>query len=436
MKELQLFDIYNSFIDDMNKSSSINEKLCVLQNCKQEIHNLLYYTYNPFFQYYITPKILKKRSDLCHWEFRSNDSIFNLLDLLRNREITGHKAISAVNFWLNNNENLRDIFYLILEKNLKIRASVKLINRAIPNLIPTFSVALAEKFDNKVIEKNKINFELENWYVSRKLDGVRCLVFIDEEGNIDIRSRSGKSINTLQNLSKEISKLNLKSFIIDGEICKVDNEGNENFQEIMKEIGRKNFQIENFKYYCFDLLRLEDFYAGVSNEIFSQRISNLKNLLLNAQLENVEYLPQGLVKSLEEFKLIQLKIPPEWEGLMLRKDNVYQGKRSRDIYKVKKFYDAEYTVIDLSFGPFRYIKEGVEIEENMLSSVYILHKGTKVSVGSGFSIDERKHYLEYPDNILNKTITVQYFEESQNQLGEYSLRFPVKKIIHQNKREY
>ena len=36
--------------------------------------------------------------------------------------------------------------------------------------------------------------------------------------------------------------------------------------------------------------------------------------------------------------------------------------------------------------------------------------------------------------ILGKTITVQYFEESQNQDGEYSLRFPVLKYIYDEKR--
>ena len=83
MKELQLFDIYQTFIDDMNKSSSVNEKVDVLKNCKQEIHNLLYYTYNPFFQYHISPKVLEKRKDLNSTNY-DIQNIFQLLDLLKN----------------------------------------------------------------------------------------------------------------------------------------------------------------------------------------------------------------------------------------------------------------------------------------------------------------------------------------------------------------
>jgi len=36
---------------------------------------------------------------------------------------------------------------------------------------------------------------------------------------------------------------------------------------------------------------------------------------------------------------------------------------------------------------------------------------------------------------LNKVITVQYFEESQNQDGNYSLRFPVVKHIYEGERD-
>ena len=435
MKELQLYDIYTAFIDDMNKSSSVNEKLDVLKSCKQEVHDLLYYTYNPYFQYYVTPKVLEKRKDLVSTDYDLNN-IFSLLDLLRNREITGHKAIGEVNNWLSKNENLKDIFYLILEKNLKIRASVKLINRAIPGLIPTFSVALAEKFDDSILEKNKIDFVNDDWYLSRKLDGVRCLIFVDESGEVEVRSRAGKKIGTLYNLEQIIKSYNVNSVVFDGEICKVDDEGNENFQGIMKEIGRKNHQITDFRYFAFDLLTTDEFYEGTSARKFDNRISYLKELVNKDEHPQITVLNQGLVKSKDHFQMIQTRIPDSWEGVMLRKNDVYKGKRSKDIYKVKKFFDAEYQVVDITTGPFRYVKEGIEVEENMLSAIIVEHKGNKVNVGSGFTIDERKNFYDYPSEILNKVVTVQYFEESKNQLGEYSLRFPVVKQIHGTKRSY
>ena len=35
----------------------------------------------------------------------------------------------------------------------------------------------------------------------------------------------------------------------------------------------------------------------------------------------------------------------KWEGFMVRKDVAYEGKRSKNLQKVKKFYDAEYEVV-------------------------------------------------------------------------------------------
>ena len=72
----------------------------------------------------------------------------------------------------------------------------------------------------------------------------------------------------------------------------------------------------------------------------------------------------------------------------------------------------------------------------MLSGVAVEHKGNIVRVGSGFTIDQRKHLFSNPNDILGRIITVQYFEESKNQEGEYSLRFPVIKVIHGNNRKY
>jgi DNA ligase-1 len=123
-----------------------------------------------------------------------------------------------------------------------------------------------------------------------------------------------------------------------------------------------------------------------------------------------------------------------WEGIMVRANEPYKGKRSKDLLKVKKFFDDEYVVFDAEFGPFRYVKDSAECEETMLSCVFIEHKGHIVRVGSGFSIDQRQEFYADPDQIVGQTITVQYFEETKNQEGGISLRFPTFKILHGNTR--
>jgi DNA ligase-1 len=120
-----------------------------------------------------------------------------------------------------------------------------------------------------------------------------------------------------------------------------------------------------------------------------------------------------------------------FEGIMVRKNTVYEGKRSYNLLKVKKFHDAEYKVVGVEINEsYRIVKDGKEIEEPLLAKAVIIHKGTEVGVGSGWSQDQRRNFYHNPDLLIGRTITVQYFEETKNsKTGKYSLRFPVVKHI-------
>ena len=432
---MYLEEVY-SFIEEMNCSTSSNQKIetIIKYDLNKNVRKVLYYTYNNFIQFNIKPKVLEKRKDLCNPDTKF-DSLFDLLDSLNQRLITGHKAIKETNGFIQNNPKLKDLLYLILDRNLKVRVSTKLINKAIPGLIPTFNVALANKFDDKT--KKKIDLEKDVWYVSRKLDGVRCIIVVDEKGKAKSFSRAGKQFHTLSLVEKEIENLGIKNLVFDGEMCIVNENGDEDFQTIMKEIGRKDHTIENGLFQMFDLISIQEFNDKKGRSlVLSERIKILDLMVNKNQNKYLKVLKQKPINSFKELEdKTQKASEMGWEGLMLRKDDIYKGKRSNDILKVKTFHDDEYIVKDVMFGPLRYVKEGLEVEEEMLSGVLIEHKGNTVRVGSGFSIEQRQHYFSKPDDIIGKEITVQYFEESQNQNGEYSLRFPVVKVIHENKRE-
>jgi DNA ligase-1 len=142
-------------------------------------------------------------------------------------------------------------------------------------------------------------------------------------------------------------------------------------------------------------------------------------------------LPQ--VRIMDEFALEELKTQSKdsnWEGLIARKDTPYKSGRSKDMLKIKEFFDAEYIVTGVIMGPQRIIIDGKEVEEEMLSAVTIDHKGSQVQVGSGFALDQRRHYYRNIDEIMEATISVQYFEETVDMHGKNSLRFPVFKGNH------
>lgn len=285
---------------------------------------------------------------------------------------------------------------------------------------------------NKSFDKYDLEVEgNHNFFANNILvHNCRCISIIDEDGNIEIVSRKGKEFHTLDVLKNEISKLNLQSTVLDGEVCIIDEKGNEDFSAILKEYKRKNHTIENPKYILFDILTLEEFMNKKGNVPFNKRYDNLQNTIP----DNNDYLSvctQVPVTSKEHlYKMTDKAQKSGWEGLIIRKDIPYEGKRSKNMLKVKKFRDAEYIVKDIKIGPFRVINNGKEETEDIMTNVIIEHKGYLVSVGSGFSIEQRRRFKEKPQEIIGKEITVQYFNESYNEDGGLSLRFPTIKAIY------
>ena len=431
MQELKLTQ---QFVDESNATNSNSDKLAVIESYanQPDVLKVLQYTYDTFKQYGVTSANCKKRADLI-LPFTPYSNIFDLLDALANRDLTGHDAIETVNGFVEENKAYADLIWNIIDRNLKTRSTVSMINKAIPGLIPTFDVALAKAYDEKT--QKKVNWE-DGWFVSRKLDGVRCVTIIDMFGEVKFFSRQGKEFLTLDNLKKDIKALGLTNTVLDGEVCIVDENDNEDFAGIIKEIKRKDHTIEKPFYWMFDMLDLEDFNDKTSQDTFSMRISKLLNLTHEKPNELIGVLYQERCTDHIFSEMMAKSKANGWEGLMLRKNTQYKGKRSDDILKVKQMFDDEYVVVDLENDYHRVIVGGQEVEEMMLKNVIIEHKGNRVQVGSGFSHEQRRHYFENPDEILGKQITVQYFEETTNKNGTHSLRFPVIKAVYDTVRTF
>jgi len=416
------------FVDKMKSTSSLLEKKQIIETIKDDnfITNALYYTYNLFLKFNVTSKNCKKLDHIIDEECGFVD-IFELFDDLNNRTYTGHDAIAMVNGVVSQNEQYADLIFSIIDRNLEIRASESVINKVIPGLIPTFDVALATKYEPKFCD-----FENEQWLGSRKLDGVRCIIR-KEHGYVNAYSRQGNEFTTLQKVIDEVSKIP-GDFVLDGEICLMDKNGNEHFQGLMKQIKRKNHTIKHPKYVIFDYLTLEEFDTKVGTTKLEDRYINLEGCDLDSTntLSLLEQYPIDTNQQLSD--MITDAEEQDYEGVMLRKNSGYEGKRSKNLLKCKKFFDAEYIVESVDFDKHRVIRDGKEVVMPMLAQAYITHKGYEVAVGSGWSQEQRIRYEANPDQLIGKTITVQYFEETKNQEGGLSLRFPTVKHVYETGR--
>ena len=201
-----------------------------------DLNKLFHYVYDYDKQYYITSaNILKKDlSEKGLFAGKHYTFIWELLDDLSNRVITGHQAIMAVQQFLKGlyNKKWEELVLNIIDKDLKCGLSEVTINKVCGNIIKTYDVALANKFDAK---KHHLD---SNWVIEQKYDGIRVNCIFYNKDNIKFFSRKGKEIKTLDFLKPSILKLNLPdNTVIDGEICDIRN-GQENFSSIVSYIHK------------------------------------------------------------------------------------------------------------------------------------------------------------------------------------------------------
>ena len=441
-------------VEKLQATSSSNDKKAIVAEYP-DLKRLLRYTYDSFKQYYVSSDNIKK-----NWKdtiatigpnlfgaakalkvegsgrLSSYGDIYQLLDDLDDRKITGGEAISKIINFINRKENFqyKDIILNVIDRDLKCRISSTIVNKVYPGLIPEFNTALANSYwDNE----DKVDFDKEVWLASRKLDGVRLLTIIDENGKVRCMSRNGKEFTTLSRLKEEIAEIwpKLKNVVLDGEICIVDEEGDEHFDQIIRLVNKKDYTIAFPKYRVFDILTMDEFTEGTSKTKLSERQKRWDLYKKDRDTTMLVPLVQTRVTTRKQLdELFAEATEKNWEGLIIRKDAPYQGKRSNDMLKVKAFHDAEYTVKRAIMGPFQMVVNGKEVSENVLASVVIEHDGNEVGVGSGFTIDQRREFAADPTKIVGKVIKVKYFEETTDQYGKHSLRFPVIQQIYEDGR--
>lgn len=436
--EEYLVEFYD-FIEELRNNSSLLAKKEIIKNKGEKFLSLLKSALDYDITYGVNAKSLEKPLD----EIFITITIDELLENLKNRSLTGNRAVATIQYIVEC-EKAKEALKRIICKDLKCRIDYKIINSVFPNTIKHFEVALAERLD-KVLEKKKpINPVDGTYYTSQKFDGVRLITMVDNSNQVKFYSREGKLYTSLDNLKDYVIKFakeyrNKKDYngtvVFDGECALMTPDGKDDFKGIVSLIRRikDGFQIPNPRYNIFDILKEEEFYEFETSDVLIDRC----NLIWEIFNSDKDF----YIKALTPVKQIQITSQKQLddlfagakergeEGLILRKNKEYTSGRSTDMLKVKQMQDMELKVIDIVLGDIETVENNKSVTEKMLSKIVVEFRDTTVGVGSGFTKEERRLYRDHPELILNKMVTVQYFEITQDNKGNPSLRFPIFKGI-------
>ncbi|HDK7194970.1 TPA: hypothetical protein PTV74_003278 [Clostridium botulinum] len=408
-----------------NNSSRIAKENILKENKdNQLLKDILFFLYNP---YIVTGMNTKKLNKKVKSEIKNElNTIIDVINFLKMNNTGTDEHIKTIQNWINNQElQYQDILKQLATKTLKIGVTAKTINKIHKNFIPEFNVMLAEKYYENI---NKVNGE---FIITTKLDGNR-MVLIKENGATRLFSRQGQSIEGLLDIIKDAENLK-DNTVYDGEVLLKNDKNLDSkqlFQETQKIIRKKDTNKTNLIFNIFDMMPLDEFKQGKSINDTLTRKNQLHALLGSLKMDWIKEVPilyAGTNKNRID-KLLNEAIRNGEEGIMINLANAkYQCKRTKDLLKVKIMNSADCKIIGYEGGTGR--------NEGVLGAFLIDYKGHNVKVGSGYTDEDRKMFWENKNNFIGKIMEVQYFEETKNQNGGISLRFPVYKCIRTDKIE-
>ena len=308
-------------------------------------------------------------------------------------------------------------FKMVLFKDLRLNMNTKKFQKVWPDFLVEPQVQLAKAIEDRQVFTNP--------RYSRKFDGKRTW-FTD----FIPMSRTNKACSTkpIQHIIDQLknSGIDLNNYILDGELLYFEN-GREDFQKGISLCQRDERLpgCENLCYVIFDMVDKDHFYQKEPWIPFKEEYTKILDMFQSDGYTPCYSLiptvcPNVFIARQDENndKLMPLCIQNGWEGTMCRNaDSPYEYKRTTNLLKIKEMHDMELQLMDM--------EEGTGKHEGRLGAFWVDYNGYRVQVGSGFTDEQREEYWNNKDKYIGQFVKVQYFEETINQQGEKSLRFPV-----------
>lgn len=418
--------LYEQLLDLQHAITKKDKQAVIVENHDDATFmNVLKFRLNPFDVIGLSTKKLNQ-------DVQPNPKFTNIDDLLaylRDHNTGRREDIALVKGWLNQFDGDEYTFLFgILAKTQTLGVGAKAVNDVLgKETIPDFDVQLAFPFEKKIDRYD----DDQQFVVTQKLDGHRCLTMVKPDGSIVSFTRKGQQIDGLSELHQSIkafvdqNQAVLTQFAdgiaFDGEML-LKNPDNlttgELFQAtsvVLKRDGEKH----DVQYHLFDIVPLPEFLdAKQSSADYVTRRSVLDHLIGTDLVAPIKALATITKADIPAWS--KVAVDNGWEGVMLNTvDGHYKKTRSPQLLKVKKMHTADLPVIGFTqaeTGTFAGSLGALDVQ---------LDEDNVLQVGSGFTEAMRDEIWNHQDKYLNVMVEVQYFEVTENKKGEKSLRFPV-----------
>jgi len=202
----------------------------------------------------------------------------------------------------------------------------------------------AKTLSPMLIAENVVPFDSPDYWYELKLDGIRCLAYLDENGT-ELRNKRNDRLNAKYPELSGIHKQVKKRCILDGELAVII-DGKPNFAEIQRRsLMSDKFKIETAArkhpvcFTAYDLLYAEN--TPILNKPLSKRVEMLYGLVTESPL-------LALSRHIEDTGVAFFAAAKEQglEGIVAkRKESKYfPGKKTKDWMKMKALLNDDFIV--------------------------------------------------------------------------------------------
>ena len=412
-----------SIVKKLAETSSTNDKCTILEAEKDNLPlmNYFYYALNPFIKFGV--KKLPEATPLSESSLNLHADVIPLLQDLEERKLTGKKAMSAIqNLMEKMSEEEQYVFSCIVQKNPRCGVQAGLVNRVWEGLLPEEPKLMkAQSYSEKAL--SKITFPAIS---QKKCDGARCPVFCTKD-SVKLFTSAGLQYHKLTALEEEVASLYEKvgfDFFLDGELLAFE-DGQPLSRKISNGLANKSGQntiseteAEKMCLVVWDFLPLSEYKSEKPSLTYEQTFEKLKGLI-TSNLKHIFLVESKLVNNKKEAveHFLEMLARKE-EGTILKNLSAkWENTRSKNHVKFKLVIETTMEVVD--------VFEGKEKYQGMLGGFDVKSSDglVNVSVGSGFSDEQREYFWKNPP--IGQFVEVKSNGLIRAENGEYSLFLPI-----------